>query len=63
MTTQNGKTMPFDLTFASLDERAIQYDAGNSVADFDAEMRAYAALVAESRAVCPICLIPRNDRA
>jgi arylformamidase len=46
--------MPFDLTFASLDERAIQYDAGNSVADFDAEMRAYAALAAESRAVCPI---------
>jgi arylformamidase len=48
--------MSFDLRFANLAERAIQYNARNSVADFDAEMRRYAELAAESKAMCPAVL-------
>ena len=46
----------FDLTFSNLTERAVQYNARASVADFDAEMRLYAALAAESKAACPAVL-------
>ncbi|SDV51315.1 alpha/beta hydrolase [Chitinasiproducens palmae] len=45
--------MPFDLTFADLAARAVQYNARASVADFDAEMASYAALAARARAACP----------
>jgi arylformamidase len=48
--------MAFDLTFTNLTERAVQYNARASVADFDAEMQLYAALAAESKATCPAVL-------
>ncbi|RKF38267.1 alpha/beta hydrolase [Paraburkholderia fungorum] len=44
--------MPFDLTFANLAERAVQYNARASVKDFDAEMVAYASLAQASRQRC-----------
>ncbi|MGU7778934.1 alpha/beta hydrolase [Burkholderia sp. PU8-34] len=44
--------MPFDLTFADLAERAVQYNARASVSDFDAEMRTYASLALASRQRC-----------
>ncbi|NML34802.1 alpha/beta hydrolase [Paraburkholderia antibiotica] len=44
--------MPFDLTFADLAERAVQYNARASVSDFDAEMRTYASLALTSRRRC-----------
>jgi arylformamidase len=48
--------MTFDLTFADLATRAVQYNARASVADFDAEMRKYAQLAAASRQSCPAVL-------
>ncbi|MCC8395731.1 alpha/beta hydrolase [Paraburkholderia sp. MMS20-SJTR3] len=44
--------MPFDLTFADLAERAVQYNARASVSDFDAEMAIYASLARDSRERC-----------
>lgn len=44
--------MPFDLTFADLAERAVQYNARASVKDFDAEMITYASLAQASRQRC-----------
>jgi arylformamidase len=44
--------MPFDVTFADLAERAVQYNARASVSDFDAEMRTYASLARTSRERC-----------
>src|SRR5579871_701641 len=44
--------MPFDLTFADLAERTVQYNARASVSDFDAEMRTYASLALASRQRC-----------
>ncbi|WP_338859757.1 alpha/beta hydrolase [Mycetohabitans rhizoxinica] len=51
--------MPFDLTFSDLAERAVQYDARASVADFDAQMRLYAQLAEQSRQACPAILDQR----
>jgi arylformamidase len=48
--------MSLDLTFADLEQRAVQYSARGSVADFDAEMRIYAELALRSRATCAAVL-------
>lgn len=43
----------FDLNFSSLEERAIQYNARASVADFDACVAEYARLANEVKSQCP----------
>ena len=47
--TQHG----FDLNFSSLEERAVQYNARASVADFDACVAEYARLANEVKSRCP----------
>jgi len=43
----------FDLNFGTLEERAVQYNARASVADFDACVAEYAELAGEAKRQCP----------